>query len=520
MNWLFGLQLINRRMFLALTIGPGELVMSVQGRTYPESIPGLGAAASRSGLLAEFIFSTLIKAIDLFLIILAAVSAWVIYNLFATGSFGEGIERYVIPALLGSLFFVTAVSHLGGYKPERLKQLSWQVPRLLCVWMLMISTFLVAAFFTKVTTTYSRAWTLSWTVFALGFLFSHRSLLSLIFNFGNAGDLFRRKVIIIGAQEATNRICAKLHASSNEIRICSVFNELSFLTAPANVETAPREIEDLLRRIQLAEVDHVILAMPSRSDDRTKLLINKLRQLPTEVLISLEPIAEFADTLPILGCKEVGGLPTVEIVKMPIEPLGAMTKWLEDKIISLLMLIFTTPFMLIIAALIKLDSSGPVFFVQDRYGFNNKPIKVLKFRTMYIHAEDRSGAQRTVEGDPRVTRFGRILRAFSLDELPQLINVLKGDMSLVGPRAHAVAMKVEDLSYYDAIAEYPQRHRVKPGITGWAQINGLRGAVDSLETGHARVQYDLYYIERWSLWLDLKILVLTVPAVFTGRNAY
>jgi exopolysaccharide biosynthesis polyprenyl glycosylphosphotransferase len=251
-----------------------------------------------------------------------------------------------------------------------------------------------------------------------------------------------------------------------------------------------------------------------------KALIAKLRQLPTEVLISLEPIAEIADTLPVLGCKEIGGLPTIEIVKLPIEPFGAMTKWFEDKIISLLVLIFVGPLMLIIAALIKLDSPGPVFFVQDRYGFNNKPIKILKFRTMYVHAEDRSGAQRTIQGDPRVTPFGRILRAYSLDELPQLINVLKGDMSLVGPRAHAIAMKVEELPYHDAIAEYPQRHRVRPGITGWAQINGLRGEVDTWERGYARVQHDLEYIERWSLWLDLKILILTLPAILVRRNAY
>jgi lipopolysaccharide/colanic/teichoic acid biosynthesis glycosyltransferase len=139
---------------------------------------------------------------------------------------------------------------------------------------------------------------------------------------------------------------------------------------------------------------------------------------------------------------------------------------------------------------------------------------------MYVEAEDRSGAQRTVPADPRVTRIGRIIRALSLDELPQLINVLKGEMSLVGPRPHAIAMKVEDLPYCDAIPEYPQRHRVKPGITGWAQINGLRGEVNSLARGHARVQHDLYYIERWSLWLDLKILALTLPAVLKRRNAY
>ena len=160
------------------------------------------------------------------------------------------------------------------------------------------------------------------------------------------------------------------------------------------------------------------------------------------------------------------------------------------------------------------------FFTQDRHGFNNKIIRVIKFRTMYVDVEDRSGGRRTVRGDPRVTKVGRILRALSLDELPQLFNVLKGEMSLVGPRPHAVAMKVGDSRYCDAVAEYAQRHRVKPGITGWAQINGFRGEVSSIEKGSARVQYDLEYIKQWSLWLDLKILALTVPAVLSARNAF
>jgi lipopolysaccharide/colanic/teichoic acid biosynthesis glycosyltransferase len=139
---------------------------------------------------------------------------------------------------------------------------------------------------------------------------------------------------------------------------------------------------------------------------------------------------------------------------------------------------------------------------------------------MYTDRGDGSGAQRTVPNDPRVTRVGRVLRSLSLDELPQLINVLKGDMSLVGPRAHAIAMKAGEHLYSDAVAEYRQRHRVRPGITGWAQINGSRGEIDTLEKARTRVEYDLYYIEHWSLWLDLKILALTVPILLSRRNAY
>jgi lipopolysaccharide/colanic/teichoic acid biosynthesis glycosyltransferase len=151
---------------------------------------------------------------------------------------------------------------------------------------------------------------------------------------------------------------------------------------------------------------------------------------------------------------------------------------------------------------------------------NTRVIRVLKFRTMYADRGDPSGARRTTPGDPRVTRVGRVLRALSLDELPQLINVLKGDMSLVGPRPHAIKMQAGDRLYHDAIIEYPQRHRVKPGITGWAQIHGLRGEVDSLEKARARVEYDLYYIEHWSLWLDLWILLATGLRLLIRRESY
>jgi polysaccharide biosynthesis protein PslA len=176
--------------------------------------------------------------------------------------------------------------------------------------------------------------------------------------------------------------------------------------------------------------------------------------------------------------------------------------------------------MLIIAAAIRLDSRGPVFFIQDRFGFNNKTIRVLKFRTMHVEQEDPTGANRTLARDPRVTRVGRFLRSVSLDELPQLVNVLRGEMSLVGPRPHALGMKAGERLYHDAVSDYFQRHRVRPGMTGWAQVNGLRGEIDSLDKARRRVALDLYYIDHWSLWLDLKILLKTIIVIFGRENAY
>jgi len=193
-------------------------------------------------------------------------------------------------------------------------------------------------------------------------------------------------------------------------------------------------------------------------------------------------------------------------------PLGSwrgVVKWLEDKLFGLFLLVAAGPLMILVALAIKFDSRGPIFFVQKRFGYNNEVIDVFKFRTMHVSCCDPGGAKRTIKDDPRVTSVGRVLRWLSLDELPQLLNVIRGDMSLVGPRPHAVAMMVENRPYHEAVAEYPLRHCVKPGITGWAQVNGLRGEVDSLAKARARVAYDLDYIDHWSLWLDLRILLRT-----------
>jgi exopolysaccharide biosynthesis polyprenyl glycosylphosphotransferase len=215
-----------------------------------------------------------------------------------------------------------------------------------------------------------------------------------------------------------------------------------------------------------------------------------------------------------------GGVPLLTIVDRPIKHWNAVAKWVEDKVVSALLLLLFAPLMMIIALLIKLDSRGPVFFIQDRFGFNNSVIRVFKFRTMDAERCDASGAQHTIYNDPRVTRVGRVLRALSLDELPQLFNVLIGDMSLIGPRPHPINMRAGGTLYGDAVEEYVQRHRVKPGITGWAQVNGCRGEIETMDQARARVQYDLYYIEHWSIWLDLKTLALTVKALLTCRHAY
>jgi exopolysaccharide biosynthesis polyprenyl glycosylphosphotransferase len=208
------------------------------------------------------------------------------------------------------------------------------------------------------------------------------------------------------------------------------------------------------------------------------------------------------------------------VCNRPIDGWRAAIKRAEDVVLSAGVLLFIAPVMLAAAAAIKATSKGPVLFRQRRLGYNNRVIEVLKFRSMYTHLSDADASVQALRGDKRVTKVGAWLRKTSLDELPQLLNVLKGDMSLVGPRPHALATTAGGLTLEEAVPVYAARHRVKPGITGWAQVNGHRGALDSVEKIVNRVNHDLYYIENWSLGLDIKILFQTIKLVFADDNAF
>jgi Undecaprenyl-phosphate glucose phosphotransferase len=275
--------------------------------------------------------------------------------------------------------------------------------------------------------------------------------------------------------------------------------------------------DDLLKVARQGTIDEVIMALPLDAEQRLRSLCDKMKALAIDVRLSLEPLAE---TFNARSLGYVGTVPVLEVIERPLKNWRGVVKWMEDRLLGSMLLVLVAPLLAIIGIWIKLDSPGPVFFTQRRFGFNNEVIRVLKFRTMHIDRSDPSGAQRTIRNDPRVTPLGRILRWLSLDELPQLINVARGDMSLVGPRPHAVAMKAGSHLYCEAVEQYLHRHRVKPGITGWAQVNGLRGEVDTLEKARARVAHDLYYIEHWSLWLDLRILLKTAGILGSAENAY
>jgi Undecaprenyl-phosphate glucose phosphotransferase len=475
-------------------------------------------ASRRPRPVAPEIIGGTAKFVDFCLIVAAGALAFVGYLAGEIAS-ADGIDRYGLTVLLGATLFVFGFQRLRGYEPKRLSQMRWQVTAVAAVWAAAVAAMLLLAFIGKVSSAYSRGWSLSWITLSFGLLLVERSVLHIAIDRWTREGRLARTVAIVGAGQPGEQLVEKLMRSEDAgVAILGVFDDRRTRIAPVigGIDVLGTT-DDLLRLAREVRLDEVIVALPLNAEQRLKTLFAKLRQLPADLRLSAEPIA---DAFPVRGVSQLAGVPMLEIVDRPLKHWNAVAKWIEDMILGTVLLILAAPAIAVIALMIKLDSRGPVLFVQDRFGFNNKVIRVLKFRTMHVERADPSGARRTVKDDPRITRVGRLLRQFSLDELPQLINVVRGEMSLVGPRPHPLMMKAGDRLYHDAVEDYITRHRVKPGITGWAQVNGLRGEIDSVERARQRVVYDLDYIESWSLWLDLKILFMSLRVLLSRENAY
>jgi Undecaprenyl-phosphate glucose phosphotransferase len=277
---------------------------------------------------------------------------------------------------------------------------------------------------------------------------------------------------------------------------------------------------DLPRLCELArqgEIDQVLISGAHFSPKRLEQIVEGLSEVCVDV--SLIP-AQAIELAPNYRVNLLGTVPVLTLWQRPFRDMNQVAKRAEDLVLSALALAILSPVLLVASLLIRFSSSGPILFVQPRVGFNNETINVFKFRTMYTHMTDLGARQTTTRGDQRVTPVGRFLRRFSIDELPQLLNVLQGSMSLVGPRPHGTEMMVGDRFYHEAVRGYAGRHRVKPGITGYAQVKGLRGEVRTIERAKRRIELDKHYVDNWSFWLDIWILFATVRAVLFDRDAY
>jgi len=340
---------------------------------------------------------------------------------------------------------------------------------------------------------------------------------------GRRGKFRARRVAIVGATGNADQLLRKLQlCRGGPVSLLGVFDDqrpalaAKACSSGALAGMAVRPLDALIAEAQQSPPDIIVLALPPGEMAAIRVALARLRALPAEIAL-----LDDENSYPILVGRRsyLAGAPLRVLVERPISRAGACVKRAMDVAVALPVLAICAPLLLLIALAIALESPGGVLFRQQRIGFNNQPFTLLKFRTMIADAPDQEGALGTRRADPRVTRVGRVLRRFSLDELPQLLNVLAGSMSIIGPRPHTRVMQIGEHPYAEAVPAYAQRHRMKPGLTGWAQVNGSRGGIHTLDKAAWAAAMDLEYVQRWTLWLDLQILLRTVGLVLSGRGA-
>lgn len=415
----------------------------------------------------------------------------------------QTLEPYILAGLAAGAITHYVFRSRGLHDPSAIHDWRRRSGDLLLSICLSFLILLALAFLFKVSSEYSRGWLLTWLVLTSAMLLVSRPLAAQLLTWLAATGYTARRIAIVGSGASSQSLAARFSEHPG-VSVVGLFED------SADGDAGKPRLSDLISVGQRNQVDEIVIALADAPQQRTARLVEELSVLPVDVWLCP---ADFA--MPIIGTSRLGALSLLQVKPKPIRDWGYLLKLALDYTLGALALFLFAPLMLLVAIAIRLDSRGPVIFKQRRHGYNHRVIDVYKFRTMTV-AEDGERVDQARANDPRVTRIGKFLRRTSLDELPQLFNVLKGQMSLVGPRPHAVA---HNQHYRERLERYANRHCVKPGLTGWAQISGFRGPTEDPEKMRKRVEMDLYYIENWSIWLDLKILAATPFVGFVHRNA-
>jgi len=425
------------------------------------------------------------------------------------------LDHYLIPILLAAGLALIVFPQVGVYRGWRGKNVLHNIHRLFTAWVMVLLALMVVAFLTKTSTRFSREWLLMWAVFSPPILLLFRTLLYLSIARMRERGWHQVNVVVVGAGELGQDVARRIKlAEWTGFGIIAFFDDETALqgqqVAGVPVQGRLKDLATFLQQRDEREVCEVWLALPLRAEGEVKAILHDLRHLP----VAIRYIPDiFGFRLINHDVSQIGGIPIIDLNVTPMVGTKRLVKALEDWVLASIILVLISPLMLCIAIGVKLSSPGPVFYRQERVSWNGTSFKMLKFRSMPVAAESQTGPVWSRAGEQRATRFGAFLRKTSLDELPQFINVLKGEMSIVGPRPERPVFVDK---FKDEIPDYMMKHMVKGGITGWAQINGWRGNTD-LEK---RIEYDMYYIENWSLWFDLRIIFFTVFKGLVNKNAY
>lgn len=441
--------------------------------------------------------------------------AAVVYTVYIAG-FWAAPWNYCAAVAAYVMLMVSFFHRFGLYDFETITGWPRNMLTLVALMAAVLVVLIGLAFALKVSEQFSRVWVFATAGGSAVLIVVLRgATLVLLRRWARDGGL-RRNVALLGAGPQAERFIASLmNEQAPWQSIVGVFDDRrTRIAAGVGGHPVAGDFADLVTAVRGGIVDIVVVALPWSADARLIEVLRRVRELPVHVYLCPDLVSYQA---PAHTREILAGVPVLKLASLPMSGWGGAVKWIEDKVLATMLLVGLAPLMAAIAVAIKMDSPGPVLFRQRRYGFNNEDIEVLKFRTMYHFRPPEVGFVQATRDDPRVTRLGALLRKSSLDELPQLFNVLGGSMSLIGPRPHAIAHNEQ---FVPLVASYDARHKVKPGITGWAQVNGFRGETDNIEKMRARVEHDIYYIENWSLWFDLKILILTALVVWTHPNAY
>lgn len=416
-------------------------------------------------------------------------------------------ERFWLAIVIMALLVVLLNTVQHGYSSWRIKRLPGMLVRLAFTWLILAAIATSIIFFAHAAERFSRLW-IGYTLLASFFMAGGaRVIAQLLLRRARRQGRARRPVFLVGPGEQLIRVAKGMRQNPAEGYSIAGVERL-----PGGV--SEEAIKRLSRRVVESDACEVWICVPLDMGGAVREIFYALRHHTAEVRF----LPDFRD-MHLLNHRmsEVAGHLAVDLSVTPFNGVTRIVKRLEDLVLGSVLTILVLPVCLLIAIAIKLTSPGPVLFKQYRMGDSGKSFKVYKFRSMDIHEEPGGEVTQARRGDPRVTRLGAFLRRTSLDELPQFYNVLQGRMSIVGPRPHALA---HNEFYKDIVESYMKRHKVKPGITGWAQVNGLRGETDTVEKMERRVEHDLWYIDNWSLWLDLRIIALTIYKGFSNPNAY
>jgi polysaccharide biosynthesis protein PslA len=465
--------------------------------------------------MSAAVIVNIVQASDLLLLL---ISGWLARGILTALPAMNVNGSLIVATVTGSFVGAVCLFRVGAYRLVSLRSLATQLKVLPLPLLAGGGSMMVCLFLMRNDGLVYREWPFLWLFSGALLLVSSRTCLSRLLHSWIGSGRLASRVAVIGAGDFSREFIERLRSEPHAYTVVGLYDD-RFSRVPAEQDgvRVRGSVSDLLERSREEQIDLIVIALPLRAIARISTIMEQIGSAVADICLTTDFVGFRYRSSQL---SSVGSNPVVLIEERPLKDWRAARKSAFDLVIGSLILLFLAPLLGLIALAIRLDSPGPVLFRQPRLGFNNRLFTCYKFRTMHHGMTDLLGDRQATRGDARITRLGNWLRKLSLDELPQLLNVLKGEMSLVGPRPHPPNTKAEDKLFTDVVAKYAFRHRVKPGITGWAQVNGWRGETKTMEQIENRVACDLAYIENWSIWFDLRIMALTIIREILSRHAF